>query len=100
MAVFFVESSFISRGKGQSAVAAAAYRHATQMKSALYGRTNNYSTKRNELIHSEIALPENAPAWTQEAFGEEAFQKALAEVRGEAASKGHDLTDSEAERAA
>ena len=91
--------SIISRNKGRSAVAAAAYRHATQMQDR-GNKTNDYSKKTRELVHSEIALPTDVPAWARAAFGEAAFEAALAEVKAEAVLRGRELTESEMERAA
>ena len=89
--------SVLSRSRGQSAVAAAAYRHATQMRVSRDELSRDYGDKRSELKHAEIALP-GAAAWAVEAFGEAAFYRALEEVRDEA--KGRVLTDGQAERAA
>ena len=91
--------SIIGRSKGRSAVAAAAYRHATQMQDR-GTRTNDYSKKAKELVHSEIALPAYAPAWVLEAFGQVAFEAALSEVRGEAAERGLPISDERAARLA
>ena len=77
MAICQFSISVLSRGKGAgSAVAAAAYRHNTRMKSEYDGNTYNYSTK-DDLVHSEISLPENAPAWAREAFGDVALGREL-----------------------
>ena len=84
MAIFRHSLGVISCAKGASPVAAAAYRHATQMTMSGQDRTKNYSGKQNELVHSEVAVPADAAAWVQEAFGKDAFQRALAEVRAEA----------------
>ena len=89
--------SVLSRSRGQSAVAAAAYRHATQMRVSRDELSRDYGDKRSELKHAEIALP-RAAAWAVEAFREAAFYRALEEVRDEA--KGRVLTDGQAERAA
>lgn len=51
----------ISRGKGQSSVASAAYRSGEQLFSEYYGEYSDY-TKKTGVILSEIMLPENAPA--------------------------------------
>lgn len=47
--------------------------------------TKDYSGKMDELKHSEIMLPEGAPAWAAQAYGEEAFQSALKAILAEAA---------------
>ncbi|ALN75741.1 hypothetical protein M673_23605 (plasmid) [Aureimonas sp. AU20] len=48
-------------------MAAAAYRHSAHMERQITHRTHDYSEKKGT-IHSEIALPPNAPAWLLEAF--------------------------------
>ncbi|WP_079921052.1 Ti-type conjugative transfer relaxase TraA [Martelella mediterranea] len=62
MAIYHLRAHQISRGKGQSAVAAAAYRHATHMNVARSGEITDYSRKKG-CIHSEVVLPEGAPQW-------------------------------------
>ncbi|WP_170565706.1 AAA family ATPase [Ruegeria atlantica] len=89
----------ISRSKGRSAVAAAAYRHATQMCERGV-KTNDYSQKQSELMHSEVAIPAYAPKWVQDAFGQAAFEQALAEVLAEATETGVALSEDRAARAA
>ena len=68
MAVYYFNISRVQRSKGHSAVAAAAYRHGRKMRSEMEGRTWNYSD-REDVVHGEITLPEDAPAWMEEAFG-------------------------------
>jgi len=50
----------ISRGKGMSAVAAAAYRAGELIKNDYDGVTHDY-TRKGGVVHIEIMLPENAP---------------------------------------
>ena len=52
----------ISRGDGRSATAAAAYRACCEIECEREGRTHDYSRKQG-LEHSEITLPDGAPAW-------------------------------------
>ena len=61
MAIFHMNIQVISRGKGKSAVAAAAYRAAENIKNDYNGRTHNY-TRKSGIVHTEIMLPQNAPA--------------------------------------
>ncbi len=89
--------SIVSRSTGGSAVASAAYRHAARMRSDLRGEVRDYSEKAAELAHSELSLPENAPGWAREAFGEVAFGRALAAVLAEA---GREVSEGEAARLA
>lgn len=51
----------ISRGKGKSAVAAAAYRAGEKITNSYDGITHDY-TRKGGVAHTEILLPENAPA--------------------------------------
>lgn len=59
--LFHCSIKIISRAKGQSAVASAAYRAGAELHNAETGKTHNY-TKKREVVHSEIILPDNAPA--------------------------------------
>ncbi|MCY4306118.1 MAG: AAA family ATPase [Aestuariivita sp.] len=70
----------ISRGKNQSALTAAAYRHATKMMNRAGEATKDFSSKLPELTHAEIAVPANAPAWAVNAFGPSAFQQTYADL--------------------
>jgi ATP-dependent exoDNAse (exonuclease V) alpha subunit len=62
MAIYHFSAKIIARSRGQSAVAAAAYRRATKFKDARLGYTQDYS-KKEKVIHGEIVIPENSPAW-------------------------------------
>ena len=53
--------NIISRGKGQSAVAAAAYRAAEIHKNDYDGQVHDY-THKNDLVYDAILLPDHAPA--------------------------------------
>ena len=59
----FLRAKLISRGTGQSIVSAAAYRHRTKMTDEQVGTKFRYSARAAELIHEELALPEDTPAW-------------------------------------
>ena len=60
MAIFHLSIKIISRGKGKSAVAAAAYRAGENIKSEYDGITHDY-TRKGGVVHTEIILPEHAP---------------------------------------
>ena len=51
----------ISRGKGKSAVAAVAYRTGEKITNEYDGVTHDY-TRKGGVVHTEILLPDNAPA--------------------------------------
>ena len=62
MAIYHLSVKTFSRSKGQSATAAVAYRAGEKIKCDYEGRTHDY-TKKSDVLHSEIFLPENAPSW-------------------------------------
>ena len=60
MALFHLNVTQIKRSKGQSAIAAAAYRAGEKLYSEYYGETSDYTNKHG-VICSEILLPDHAP---------------------------------------
>jgi len=60
MAIFHCSIKIISRGKGQSAVAAAAYRAGELIQNEYDGITHDY-TRKGGVAHTEILLPRYAP---------------------------------------
>ena len=63
MAIYHFQAQRIARGNGRNAVRAAAYRHREQMRDELTGERYAYTGHREELVHSEIALPDETPLW-------------------------------------
>ena len=61
MALFHFHVGQVKRSKGQSAVAAAAYRAGEKLYSEYYGEASDY-TQKGGVICSEILLPPQAPA--------------------------------------
>ncbi|MDD3921553.1 MAG: MobQ family relaxase, partial [Eubacteriales bacterium] len=61
MAIYHCSIKIISRGKGKSTVAAAAYRAGEKLTNEFDGITHDY-THKGGVVHTEILLPENAPA--------------------------------------
>ena len=61
MAIYHCSIKIISRGKGKSAVAAAAYRSGESLTNEYDGITHDY-TRKGGIVHTEILLPDNAPA--------------------------------------
>jgi len=61
MAIYHCSIKIISRGKGQSAVAAAAYRAGEKIANEYDGKIYDY-TRKGGVAHTEILLPGNAPA--------------------------------------
>ena len=61
MAIYRLSANVISRSQGRSSVAAAAYRHGVEITNDRDGLTHDYSNRQG-IVHSEILLPEHAPA--------------------------------------
>ena len=60
LALFHLNVTQIKRSKGQSAIAAAAYRAGEKLYSEYYGENSDYTNK-SGVICSEILLPDHAP---------------------------------------
>ena len=60
MAIYHFSAKVISRATGRSAVAAAAYRSASELHDERLGRSHDYSDKTG-VVHSEVLLPGGAP---------------------------------------
>lgn len=67
MAIYHFHTQSISRSKGRSSIAAAAYRSGTCITDERTGRVSDY-TRKDDVIESQILLPEGAP----EAFADRA----------------------------
>lgn len=61
MAIYHCSIKIISRNKGKSAVAAAAYRSGESITNEYDGITHDY-TRKGGIVHTEILLPDHAPA--------------------------------------
>lgn len=60
MAIYHLHCKVFSRSKGQTAIAAAAYRSGTKLEDHELGTVSDY-TKKKGIAFSEIELPSNAP---------------------------------------
>ena len=60
MAIYHFSAKVIQRSSGRSAVAAAAYRSASELADERVGRSHDYTAKEG-VVHSEIMLPADAP---------------------------------------
>ena len=60
MAIYHFSAKVIGRSSGASAVAAAAYRSASELFDERLGRHHDFSNK-SGVIHSEVLLPDGAP---------------------------------------
>jgi Ti-type conjugative transfer relaxase TraA len=65
LAIYHLTAKVISRARGQSMAAAAAYRSGCALRDERYGVTHNYSRSR-PAAHAEIMAPAGVPAWVQE----------------------------------
>ncbi len=65
MAIYHLTAKIVTRARGQSAVASAAYRSAEALRDERIGQTFDYSRKQG-VEHSEILFPPNAPAWVKD----------------------------------
>lgn len=62
MATYRLEAKVISRAKGRSATASAAYRAGAMIEDERTGLVFDYTGKRG-VLHSEILAPDNTPSW-------------------------------------
>lgn len=62
MAIYHFSGSLISRSQGRSAVACAAYRAGERLQDERYDKIQDY-TQKKDVAHTEILLPQSAPAW-------------------------------------
>lgn len=60
IAIYHCSIKIISRSKGKSAVAAAAYRSGEKLTNNYDGTTHDF-TRKSGIVHTEILLPDNAP---------------------------------------
>ena len=64
MAIYHLTVKCMSRSKGQSATAAAAYRSAQKIRDERTGELHDYSRK-GGVLHRELVTPEGAPIWAK-----------------------------------
>ncbi len=65
MAIYHLTAKVISRARGQSVTAVAAYRSGSALRDERYGLTHNYTGHRR-VAHAEIMSPGGAPDWVQD----------------------------------
>jgi Ti-type conjugative transfer relaxase TraA len=73
VAIYHLSAKIVSRAKGQSVAAAAAYRSAENLHDQRLGQTFDY-TRKGGVEHTEILAPENGPSWV---FDREALWNAV-----------------------
>jgi hypothetical protein len=71
MAIFRLRVNIISRSKGQSVIASAAYRAGEKLHDPNRIKDHDY-TRKSGVEHTQIMAPANAPAWVQIAPGNKA----------------------------
>jgi Ti-type conjugative transfer relaxase TraA len=76
VAIMFVRAQVISRGTGRSIVSAAAYRHRARMMDEQAGTSFSYRGGSRELVHEELALPDQVPAWLTTAIDGQSVARA------------------------
>jgi ATP-dependent exoDNAse (exonuclease V) alpha subunit len=64
VAIYHLTVKCMSRSKGQSATAAAAYRSAQKIRDERTGELHDYSRK-GGVLHRELVTPEGAPTWAK-----------------------------------
>jgi hypothetical protein len=65
LAIYHLTAGVISRARGQSAVAAAAYRCAARLRDERYGTVHDYTGKRS-VSHAQILAPGGTPDWVHD----------------------------------
>jgi len=65
MALYHLSVKMVSRGKGHSVIAGAAYRAGEKLRNDRTGKIHDYSG-REDVAHSEILAPSIAPQWAKD----------------------------------
>jgi MobA/MobL family len=84
MAIAHFSASFITAGR--SPVAAAAYRHRTEMTDRTIAETWSF-TRETDLVHAEISVPLDSPQWIQEIVSADTVAKASERLWNEVAAQ-------------
>ncbi len=66
MAIFHLSAKVISLGKGQSAIAAAAYRSGERLRDEQTDEQKFYQTRTERIVFTEILTPKDAPEWARD----------------------------------
>ena len=66
MATYHLRAKIISRGKGQSAVAAAAYRAGVSLRDERDGDVKDFTAREKDVVFSGIFAPKGAPEWMRD----------------------------------
>jgi ATP-dependent exoDNAse (exonuclease V) alpha subunit len=66
MAIFHLTAKMISRGKGQSAIAAAAYRSGERLRDEQADEQKFYTSRAERIVFTDIMAPAEAPEWAHD----------------------------------
>ncbi|MDR3489820.1 MAG: MobQ family relaxase [Bradyrhizobium sp.] len=66
MAIYHLTTKVFSRGKGQSAIAAAAYRSGQRLVDEAVGEQKFYNSRANRIEFEGMFVPSNAPDWARD----------------------------------
>jgi len=66
MAIFHLTAKVISRGKGQSAIAAAAYRSGERLRDEQTDEQKYYTSRAERIVFTDIMTPKDAPEWAHD----------------------------------
>jgi len=66
MAIFHLNAKVISRGKGQSAIAAAAYRSGERLRDEQADEQKFYKARAERIVFTDIMAPKDAPEWAHD----------------------------------
>ena len=66
MSIFHLTAKVISRGKGQSAIAAAAYRSGERLRDEQAGEQKFYAARAERILFTAIMAPKDAPEWAHD----------------------------------
>jgi hypothetical protein len=66
MAIFHLTTKVFSRGKGQSAIAAAAYRSGETLRDEQTGEQKSYQTRSARIAFEGVFAPADAPEWARQ----------------------------------
>jgi hypothetical protein len=66
MAIFHLTAKVISRGKGQSAIAAAAYRSGERLRDEQANQQKYYTSRAERIQFTDIMAPADAPEWAHD----------------------------------
>jgi ATP-dependent exoDNAse (exonuclease V) alpha subunit len=66
MAIFHLNAKIISRGNGQSAIAASAYRSGERLRDEQADQQKFYRSRAERIVFTEIMAPKDAPEWVRD----------------------------------